>query len=130
VETHTTLIEVTIQAQIPGLPAKIQSEFNIAIILIRHDLGVVARIADRVAVMYAGELVEIAPTTDLFRQPLHPYTEGLMHCVPVPGNTTPGTKLGAIPGTVPVHIGDRHECRLLKRCPSAFAGTACSSEAW
>lgn len=123
----TTALDVTIQAQILGLLAEIQTEFNIAIILISHDLGVVARIADRVAVMYAGELVEIAPTTDLFRQPLHPYTEGLMHCVPVPGNTTPGTKLGAIPGTVPVQIGDRHECSFLKRCPYAFEDCALSS---
>src|SRR5579859_1241438 len=81
----TTALDVTIQAQILRLLQSLQKEFGLAILLITHDLGIVARIADRVSVMYAGELVESAPTGQLFAAPQHPYTRGLLSCVPVPG---------------------------------------------
>jgi peptide/nickel transport system ATP-binding protein len=120
----TTALDVTIQAQILALLAEIQKEFDISIILISHDLGVVARIADRIAVMYAGELMELAPAKDLFREPLHPYTEGLMHCIPMPVKTIPGSRLGAIPGIVQPQIGALTECSFLRRCPYAFEDCA------
>ena len=81
----TTALDVTIQAQILRLLADLQREFGIALLLITHDLGVVARIAHRVAVMYAGEVVETASAEVLFRDPRHPYTQGLLSCIPVPG---------------------------------------------
>ena len=70
-------------------------------LLITHDLGIVARVADRVSVMYAGEVVESAPTAELFANPKHPYTQGLLRCVPVPGKIRRDEPLGSIPGTVP-----------------------------
>ncbi len=69
--------------------------------LVTHDLGVVARIADRVAVMYAGQIVERGPVGAVFARPGHPYTRGLLACIPVPGRTAPGGRLGTIPGVVP-----------------------------
>ena len=116
----TTALDVTIQVQILALLAELQRELEIAVILISHDLGVVARVADRIAVMYAGEMVELAAARDLFRRPLHPYTEGLMNCIPVPGKIAAGSRLGAIPGTVPAQVGERTECCFRQRCPYAF----------
>ena len=81
---------MTIQAQILRLLADLQREFGIALVLITHDLGVVARIAHRVAVMYAGEIVETAAAEALFARPRHPYTRGLLGCIPVPGRTRAG----------------------------------------
>src|SRR6187397_2944988 len=83
----TTALDVTIQAQILRLLADLQRELGIALVLITHDLGIVARIAHRVAVMYAGEIVEAATADALFRHPRHPYTRGLISCIPVPGRT-------------------------------------------
>lgn len=123
----TTALDVTIQAQILALLAELQREFQIAVILISHDLGIVARVADRVAVMYASEMVEIASAKDLFGQPLHPYTEGLMNCIPVPGKTEPGSRLGAIPGTVSAQVGEQTECCFRQRCPYAFDDCARSA---
>ena len=77
-----------------------------AVILITHDLGVVARVADKVAVMYAGELVETGPVADIFNAPSHPYTRGLLRCIPLPGKTDRGAKLGTIPGIVPSLVGE------------------------
>jgi peptide/nickel transport system ATP-binding protein len=88
-------------------------------ILITHDLGVVARIADRVAVMYAGEVVEDGPVRDVFAAPVHPYTRGLLECIPVPGRSTPGAKLGAIPGAVPSLVGEFAGCGFRERCAHA-----------
>jgi len=115
----TTALDVTIQAQILRLIRELQQEFGTAVVFITHDLGVVARIADRVAVMYAGEVVETAPVGELFAQPSHPYTRGLLSCIPVRGKTLPGSRLHAIPGVVPSLIGDVEGCAFANRCTQA-----------
>ena len=117
----TTALDVTIQAEILRLLAALQREFDMAVVLITHDLGIVARIADRVAVMYAGQIVEIGPVKDIFTRPLHPYTQGLLRCIPIPGRTRPGEHLGSIPGMVPSLIGKIEGCAFRNRCPHAFA---------
>jgi len=118
----TTALDVTIQAQILHLLKELQREFRMALLLITHDLGIVARTADRVAVMYAGEIVESAPVDDLFALPGHPYTRGLLACIPVPGRTRPGEQLGVIPGLVPPPIGELRGCQFRNRCAHARAG--------
>ena len=115
----TTALDVTIQAQILRLIRELQREFGTAVVFITHDLGVVARIADRVAVMYAGEVAETAPVADLFAHPAHPYTRGLLNCLPVRGKTAPGSRLQAIPGVVPSLIGPVQGCAFANRCPEA-----------
>ena len=95
----TTALDVTIQAQILDLMRRLQRETGTAIILITHDLGVVAEMCDRVAVMYAGEIIEQTDTRTLFRKPLHPYTQGLIGSVPILGQ--PKDELAVIPGMVP-----------------------------
>jgi peptide/nickel transport system ATP-binding protein len=122
----TTALDVTIQAQILHLLADLKTEFGMAMILISHDLGVVARVADHVAVMYAGEVVESGPARSVFRTPRHPYTRGLLNCIPVPGRTAPGSPLGAIPGQLPSPIGPRHGCAFRERC--AFAAPECAGD--
>lgn len=112
----TTALDVTIQAQILSLIAGIQKELDLAVVLITHDLGVIARVADRVAVMYAGKIVEFGPVKDVFEFPRHPYTKGLLDCVPVPGRTVPGEPLGVIPGIVPSLIGKTRGCAFRERC--------------
>ncbi len=119
----TTALDVTIQAQILYLLAELQREFHMAMILITHDLGIVARVADDVAVMYAGEFVETGSCDEVFRYPLHPYTQGLLSCIPVPGKTSPGTRLGTIPGVVPSLVGEMPGCGFRGRC--AYAEDAC-----
>lgn len=114
----TTALDVTIQAQILGLMKRLQEEFHLSLVLITHDLGVVARTAHRVVVMYAGQIVETGNTTEVFSQPLHPYTKALMECIPVPGRTTPGQRLGAIPGLVPTLLGAADRCYFSNRCSS------------
>ena len=120
----TTALDVTIQAQILLLLAELQREFNMGLLLITHDLGVVARVADRVAVMYAGQIVEQGTAEEVFERPLHPYTRGLMACIPVPGKTPRGSHLGSIPGLVPSLIGDLSGCAFRERCPHAMAECA------
>jgi peptide/nickel transport system ATP-binding protein len=115
----TTALDVTIQAQILRLLADLQRELGIGLLLITHDLGVVARIAQRVAVMYAGEVVETGTATEVFGKPRHPYTQGLIASIPIPGRTKPGERLGAIPGTVPSLIGDLDGCAFRERCQQA-----------
>jgi peptide/nickel transport system ATP-binding protein len=115
----TTALDVTIPAQILRLLVDLQAEMGMAMILITHDLGVVARVADKVAVMYAGELVETGPTADLFAAPSHPYTCGLLNCIPLPGKTARGAKLGTIPGIVPSLVGEVAGCTFRTRCPHA-----------
>ena len=117
----TTALDVTIQAQILRLLAELQKDLGIACLLITHDLGVVARIADRVAVMYAGEVVEAGTAASVFASPCHPYTQGLMASIPVPGRTKPGARLGAIPGTVRSLIGDIKGCAFRGRCAHTTA---------
>ena len=112
----TTALDVTIQAQILLLLQNLQAEFDMGLILITHDLGVVARIATRVAVMYAGQIVEQGAVEEIFENPMHPYTRGLMRCIPVPGKTRPGEPLGSIPGMVPSLIGKFSGCRFADRC--------------
>lgn len=120
----TTALDVTIQAQILLLLAALQREFGMALILITHDLGIVARVADRVAVMYAGQIVEQGTVEEIFETPLHPYTRGLLSCIPIPGKTKRGTHLGSIPGIVPSMIGDIQGCHFRDRCPFAWADCA------
>jgi len=110
----TTALDVTIQAQILDLMRRLQRETGTAIILITHDLGVVAEMCDRVAVMYAGEIVEQTDTRNLFRQPLHPYTQGLIGSIPALGQTK--DELAVIPGTVPNLIDLPSGCRFAPRC--------------
>ena len=117
----STALDVTIQAQILRLLADLQEELGIAMVLITHDLGVVARIADRVAVMYAGQIVEEGTAEDIFAAPQHPYTRGLISCIPIPGKTVPGGKLGTIPGVVPSLIGEMKGCAFKDRCEYAQA---------
>jgi len=117
----TTALDVTIQAQILRLLADLQREFRMGVILITHDLGVVSRVADRVAVMYAGQIVETGTAGELFERPLHPYTQGLLRCIPVPGRTRRGAHLGTIPGVVPTLIGALPGCSFADRCPWVFA---------
>lgn len=119
----TTALDVTIQAQILRLLYDLGREMNMAMILITHDLGVVARVADKVAVMYAGELVETGPAADVFNTPSHPYTRGLLRCIPQPGKTERGITLGTIPGIVPSLVGDVEGCAFRTRCP--YAEQAC-----
>jgi peptide/nickel transport system ATP-binding protein len=120
----TTALDVTIQAQILRLLADLQREFHMAMLLITHDLGVVARVADRVAVMYAGQIVETGTAEELFSRPLHPYTQGLLRCIPGVGGIRPGQHLGSIPGLVPNLIGGLRGCTFRDRCPHAFAACA------
>ncbi|MDO9565035.1 MAG: ABC transporter ATP-binding protein, partial [Bradyrhizobium sp.] len=120
----TTALDVTIQAQILRLLVELQQDLGIAIVLITHDLGVVARVAHRVAVMYAGEIVEAADAADLFAAPRHPYTSGLMASIPVPGATRPGDRLGVIRGIVPSLIGEVQGCAFRDRCD--FAQPECA----
>ena len=122
----TTALDVTIQAQILLLVRQLQKEFNIGVILITHDLGVVARVADRVAVMYAGQIVEQGSAREVFKRPLHPYTQGLLDCIPIPGKTAPGDQLGSIPGIVPTLLGELSGCAFSDRCPHAH--NACADD--
>ncbi len=112
----TTALDVTIQAQILHLLAELQREFRTGMILITHDLGVVARVADRVAVMYAGQIVEEGTAQRIFTTPSHPYTRGLLECIPIPGKTARGSHLGSIPGIVPSLIGEMPGCHFAERC--------------
>ncbi|EHD23793.1 MULTISPECIES: ABC transporter ATP-binding protein [Brenneria] len=122
----TTALDVTIQAQILRMLRELQREFGMAVIFITHDLGVVARIADRVAVMYAGQIVETAPVMALFNQPQHPYTQALLDCIPIQGKTIPGQPLKAIPGVVPSLIGVQQGCAFSNRC--SHCTDACRQE--
>ncbi len=112
----TTALDVTVQAQILRLIKDIQAEMAAGVIIITHDLGVVAQMADRVAVMYAGEVVEAGPTHSIFAAPQHPYTIGLLSCMP---DAARRGRLGQIPGVVPSLIGERKGCAFRTRCPHA-----------
>jgi len=118
----TTALDVTVQAQILSLMKDLQSQLGMAILFITHDLGVIARMADAVAVMYLGQVVEYAPLRALFKNPLHPYTSGLLAAVPKLHRSTERPRLAAIEGTVPVPIDLPKTCRFLKRCPLAKQG--------
>ena len=122
----TTALDVTIQAQILLLLAQLRREFGMGLVLITHDLGIVARVADRVAVMYAGQIVEHGTAAEVFRHPRHPYTRGLMGCIPVPGKVARGSPLGSIPGMVPSLIGAMSGCSFRERC--GFRRDACNAD--
>ena len=114
----TTALDVTIQAQILRLLRDLQEQFVFSVILITHNLGVVAQICDRLAVLYGGRVAEIGSTEDIFNNPQHPYTRGLMNAIPRPG--TRGKKMAAIPGTVPSNPGALTGCPFAPRCEFAF----------
>lgn len=113
----TTALDVTIQAQILDLLRDLQARLGLALLLVTHDLGVVAEMADRVAVMYAGRIVEESPVGPLFSDPKHPYTRGLLASIP---GLVPGRRLKAIPGTVPAPGTLPQGCCFTPRCPSRF----------
>ena len=123
----TTALDVTIQAQIMNLMLNLKKEFNTAIVLITHDLGVIAEMASRVLVMYAGKIVEEAPIKTLFKDPRHPYTRGLLHSIPVIGRKAViGRRLQEIPGIVPSPLDMPQGCRFHPRCDMAM--NICSSQ--
>jgi oligopeptide/dipeptide ABC transporter ATP-binding protein len=113
----TTALDVTIQAQILDLIRRLRSETGMTVILVTHNLGIVADMADRVIVMYAGHTVEQAPTAALLAEPLHPYTRALLAAVPELGHA--GKRLNTIPGTVPSPAHYPPGCRFVDRCPLA-----------
>lgn len=114
----TTALDVTIQAQILKLLKDLQTQFDFSVILITHNLGVVAQTCDRLAVLYAGRVAEIGSTEDVFNNPQHPYTRGLMNAIPRPGSR--GKKMAAIPGTVPSNPGAIQGCAFADRCEFVF----------
>ena len=118
----TTALDVTIQAQILSLMLSLKSELNMSVLLITHDLGVVAQMAARVVVMYAGQVVEEGYMADIFNQPFHPYTQGLLKSMPRLGDRRGrhARRLNEIPGTVPALIEAVVGCRFADRCPHAF----------
>jgi oligopeptide/dipeptide ABC transporter ATP-binding protein len=118
----TTALDVTIQAQILSLMVGLKDELAMSLLLITHDLGVVAQMASRVVVMYAGQVVEEARVTDIFEQPFHPYTQGLLKSIPRLRNLGGSRlrRLNEIPGTVPVLIEPISGCKFADRCPHVF----------
>lgn len=120
----TTALDVTIQAQILDLMRKIKKELNTAILLITHDLGVVAEMADYVVVMYAGKVIEEGPVLDIFSNPAHPYTKGLLKSKPVLGSGD--ERLYSIPGQVPNPVGMKDSCYFNDRCECCME--KCKSE--
>ena len=122
----TTALDVTIQAQILELLSQLKSKLGMAVMLITHDLGVVADTAARVAVMYAGRVVEEAPVMALFTSPKHPYTQGLLNSIPRLERTERRARLQAIPGMVPDLLDLPKGCKFLARCSKVFE--PCSGE--
>jgi len=113
----TTALDATVQAEILDLLRDLRRQFNLSVLLITHDLGVVAELADRVAVMYAGRIVEEATAPRLFSQPAHPYTRALLQSIP---GTEPGARLRSIPGNVPALGTFLPGCAFSPRCPDRF----------
>jgi oligopeptide/dipeptide ABC transporter ATP-binding protein len=111
----TTALDVTIQAQILDLLRRLQAERGMAVLMITHDLGVVAELCHRVAVIYAGRIVELAPVERIFARPLHPYTRGLLRCLPHPSRF--GQPLFSIEGAPPDPRRPSVGCRFAPRCP-------------
>ncbi len=112
----TTALDVTIQAQILALMDDLRKKLNTAILLITHDLGVVATVCDRIIVMYAGRVIEQAPVRDLFKRPQHPYTKALLESIPKAGNKEHGKRLPTIKGIVPSLFELPAGCRFQDRC--------------
>jgi len=114
----TTALDVTVQAQILQMMVELGKEFGMAMILITHDLGVISHTVDKVVVMYAGQLVETGTTDEVFNHAEHPYTRGLLQCVPDLESGEKRSRLGTIPGIVPSMIGTLRGCSFANRCPS------------
>ena len=114
----TTALDVTVQAQLLDLLDDLQATEDLAILFITHDMGVIEETTDRVNVMYAGEIVESAPVEELFANPKHPYTKGLL--ASIPGRTATGDRLPTIEGEVPTPSAPAEHCRFAPRCPAAF----------
>jgi len=110
----TTALDVTIQAQILKLLHELKNEYGLTLLLITHNFGIVAEVCDRVGVMYAGKIVEIADVTEVFEAPLHPYTKGLIDCVVARRKSK--TRLNQIPGTPPSLLNPPSGCRFHPRC--------------
>jgi len=110
---------VTIQAQILELMRRLQDELGMALILVTHDLGVVAETADRVIVMYAGRFVETGTVEQIFKEPMHPYTQGLLRSIPPLEKSPAGERLPTIPGRVPDLANLPKGCAFADRCPKA-----------
>lgn len=121
----TTALDVTIQAQIMDLLKSLQKELNMSLILITHDMGLVAQMADRVIVMYAGQIVEEAPVKELFENPVHPYTRALLKTIPTIEDDE-NRRLFSIPGRVPEHYDQIKGCRFADRC--AYKCSACEEK--
>ncbi len=119
----TTALDVTIQAQILSLMLELRKEIRSSLLLITHDMGVVAQMADRVVVMYAGQVLEQADTHELFQTPLHPYTQGLLKSMPRlrRQKNRISSRLSEIRGTVPRLTQHIAGCKFAERCDSAFA---------
>ena len=117
----TTALDVTVQAQILDLIARTQSQFQMAVLYITHDLGIIAEICDKVAVMYLGKIVEQGSVRDIFHNPLHPYTRRLLASTPRIGQHA--ERLQSIDGTVPIPIGMPRACGFCSRCPDIIAGS-------
>jgi oligopeptide/dipeptide ABC transporter ATP-binding protein len=124
----TTALDVTIQAQILALLNDLQVQTGMSMLLITHDLGVVAQTAHEVAVMYAGKIVEYADVKDLFANPLHPYTQGLFTAIPRLGMTKKSTRLATIPGQVSSPTSFPPGCRFHPRCPSCKNDPKCMTQ--
>lgn len=120
----TTSLDVTIQAQILKLLRDLQKKFDVSVILITHNLGIIAQTCDRLAVLYGGRVAENGSTREIFNNPQHPYTRGLMNAIPRPGSR--GKKMAAIPGTVPTNPGALTGCAFAPRCE--FALERCGTE--
>jgi peptide/nickel transport system ATP-binding protein len=114
----TTALDVTIQAQILKLLVDLQKQFNLSMILITHNLGIIAQTCDRLAVLYGGRVAESGPAGDIFNHPQHPYTIGLMNAIPHLGGR--GRKMATIPGTVPTNPGAMTGCTFAPRCGSVM----------
>jgi peptide/nickel transport system ATP-binding protein len=123
----TTALDVTVQAQILTLLRSLQEEYGMAMLLISHDLSVVAEMADDMVVMYAGQVVERGPVVDTFERPTHPYTEALLGALPnLEDAGGKDARLRAIPGRPPDLLDPPQACRFAPRCPYADLGDACS----
>lgn len=118
----TTALDVTIQAQILELMSELREQLNMSILFITHDLGVIAEMANRVAVMYLGRIVESGTSVQVFDNPLHPYTRKLLRSIPKVGKKA-RTRLDAIKGNVPTPIDLPDRCAFMDRCPEAMPGT-------
>ncbi len=121
----TTALDVTIQAQILDLLAELKERLGMAVLLITHAMGVVAEVAERVVVMYAGQVIEEGSVEELFVRPWHPYTQGLIRSIPrIDADAAPGSRLVSIAGTVPSLVDPPAGCRFAPRC--AYAHEACT----